>query len=228
MQFLNHIKVKRIERRIDDSWFDMNLRQLRNGEVSFYYVNDFLTGEWLFKLCKDVEQEKVTIKSLKCPSGVRFSQLEGKSMVFQKSKIENLFYDVISLTQADENNELRRIVVSNIQEIPVIIKENFKIKSYEEATGKKAPGKHFVTLSKPEDEKELLTLFLLQRGWGLSDFTPEEKFNEKVKDLQKKKSLKQEIDTGQDLICSICGIQYRLVHVENENNIRHVIRKRKI
>ena len=228
LQFLNHIKVKRIESRTNDSWYDMNLRELRSGEVSFYVVKDFLTGEWLFKLCKDVEREKITIKSLKCPSGVLFSQLEGKSMVFQKSKIENMVYDVISLTQVNEKNELRRNVVSSIQEIPAIIKENFIIKTYEEATGKKAPGKHYVTLSKPENEKELVTLYLLQRGWGLSNFTPEEKLNEKVMDLQKKKSLKKKIDTGKDLTCPICGIQYRLMHVENEKNVKHVLRKRKL
>ncbi|MEJ2242360.1 MAG: hypothetical protein P8Y18_09495, partial [Candidatus Bathyarchaeota archaeon] len=98
----------------------------------------------------------------------------------------------------------------------------------EEATGKRAPGKHYVTLSKPENEKELVTLYLLQRSWGLSDFTPEEKLNEKVKNLQKNRSLKKEIDTGQDLTCSICGIQHRLMHIENERNVRHVLRKKKL
>ena len=228
MQFLKHIKIKRIEMRKDDSWYDMNLRQLRTGDVSFYVVKDFLTGDWLFKLCKDVDQEKITIKSLKCPGGIRFSQLEGKSMIFQKSQIEDMFYDVISLTEVDENNKLRRNVVSSIQEVPDIIKKNFMIKSYVEATGKKAPGKHLVTLSKPENEKEFLILFLLQRCWGLSEFTPEEKLDQRVKDLQKKKTLKKERDTGQVLTCSICGNQHRLIHIENERNVRHVLRKSKL
>jgi hypothetical protein len=228
LHFINHIKINRIENRKDDSWYDMNLRQLRTGEVSFYVVKDFLTGEWLFKLCKDNDQEKITVKSLKCPGGIRFSQLEGKSMVFQKSQIEDMFYDVISLTEVDENNKLSRNVISRIQEVPDVIKKNFVIKSYEEATGKKALGKHLVTLSKPENEKELVILFLLQRCWGLSEFTPEEKLDQRVKDLQEKKTLKKEIDTGQDLICSICGNPHRLIHVENEKKVRHVLRKIKL
>jgi len=225
LQFLNYIKIKRIESRKDDSWYDMNLRQLRTGEVSFYVVKDFLTGEWLFKLCKDNEKEKITVKSLKCPGGIRFSQLEGKSMVFQKSLIEDMFYDVISLTEVDEDNKLSRNVVSSIQEVPNVIQKNFVMKTYEDATGKKAPGKHLVTLTKPENEKEFVTLFLLQRGWGLSEYTPEEKFDQLVTDLQKKKTLKKEIYTGQKLTCSICGNKHHLVHIENEKNVRHVLRK---
>ena len=149
-------------------------------------------------------------------------------MIFQKSKIENLFYDVISLTNIDEKNKLGRNIVSNIHEVPDVIKKNFMIRSYEEATGKKAPGKHLVTLSKPENEKELVILYLLQRCWGLSEFTPEEKLNEKIMHLNKKKSLKKEIATGQKLTCKICGKEHQLIHVENEKKVRHVLRKPKL
>ncbi len=225
LQLLNHFKIKRVETRTDDTWYDMSLRKMRNGEVSFYLVKDFLTGEWLFKLCKDKELEKITVKSLKCPSGIRFSQLEGKSMVFQKSKIEGMLYDVISLSELTENNELKRNVVSSIEEVPDIIKENFMIKSYEEATGKKAPGKHLVTLSKPENEKDLVTLFVLERAWGLSESTPQEKLYQKEQAEQRKKASKKETDTGQDLTCSVCGKTHRLIHVETEKNIRHKLRK---
>ena len=225
LQLLNHFKIKRVETRTDDTWYDMSLRKMRNGEVSFYLVKDFLTGEWLFKLCNDKELEKITVKSLKCPSGIRFSQLEGKSMVFQKSKIEGMLYDVISLSELTENNELKRNVVSSIEEVPDIIKENFMIKSYEEATGKKAPGKHLVTLSKPENEKDLVTLFVLERAWGLSESTPQEKLYQKERAEQKKKATKKETDTGQDLICSVCGKTHRLIHVDTEKNIRHTLRK---
>ena len=225
LQFLKHIKIKRIETRPNDAWYDMSLRQLRKGEVSFYSVKDFLTGDWLFKICKDKKQGKILVKAVKCPAGIHFSQLEGKTMVFQDSLIDGMLYDVISLTESDENNRLRRNIVSSIEEVPAIIKENYEIKSYEEATGKKAPGKHLVTLSKRENEKELITLFVLERAWTLSESTPEEKLKEKEQATQKTKATKKEVDTGQVWSCPICGKKHRLVHVETEKTVKHALRK---
>ena len=225
LQFLKYIKVRQVETRTDDAWYDMSLRQLRNGEVSFYSVKDFLTGEWLFKICNDKENGKIMVKAVKCPAGIRFSQLEGKTMVFQDSLIEGMVYDVISLTESDEKNRLRRNLVSSIEEVPAIIRENYEIKSYEEATGKKAPGKHLVTLSKRENEKELITLFVLERAWALSESKPEEKLKEKEQTEQKKKATRKEVDTGQDWSCPICGKKHRLIHVETERTVKHVLRK---
>jgi rubrerythrin len=203
----------------------MTLRQLRRGEVSFYSVKDFLTGEWLFKLCKDKEQGKVLVKAVKCPAGIRFSQLEGRTMVFQQSNIEDMLYDVISLSQADENDKVSRDIVSSIEEVPAVIKENYTVKTYEEATGKKAPGKHLVTLSKRDNEKELVTLFVLERAWSLSKSTPEEKLEEKEQMIQKTKATKKEVDTGDVWLCPICGKKHQLVHVETEKTVKHVLRK---
>ena len=225
LQFLKYIKVRQVETRTDDAWYDMSLRQLRNGEVSFYSVKDFLTGEWLFKICNDKENGKIMVKAVKCPAGIRFSQLEGKTMVFQDSLIEGMVYDVISLTESDEKNRLRRNIVSSIEEVPAIIRENYEIKSYEEATGKKAPGKHLVTLSKRENEKELITLFVLERAWALSESKPEDKLKEKEQATQKPKATKKEVDTGQDWSCPICGKKHRLIHVETEKTVKHVLRK---
>ena len=227
LQFLKHINVKRIETRPEDAWYDMSLRQLRSGEVTFYRVKDFLTGEWLFKLCKDKELGKIMVKAIKCPAGMRFSQLEGKTMLFQDSQIEGMLYDVISLTEPGEAEKLKRKVIATIEEVPTVIRENYEIKSYEEATGKKAPGKYLVTLSKKENEKELVTLFVLQRAWGLSDFSPEEKLTEKEQTALKKKVHKKEVDTGQELSCPICGKKHRLIHVETEKAVKHVLRKPK-
>lgn len=225
MQFLKHIKVRRVETRPQDAWYDMSLRQLRNGEVNFYRVKDFLTGNWLFKLCTDKEQGKFLVKAVKCPAGIRFAQLEGNTMVFQKSKIEGMLYDVISLTQSDENDKVSRKIVSSIDEVPTIIRENYEIKPYEEATGKKAPGKHLVTLTKQENKKEIITLFVLERAWGLSKSPPEEKLKEKEEKLLKKKTKKKEVDTGQLWSCPICGKKHRLVHVETEKTVKHALRK---
>ena len=225
LQFLKYIKVRRVEARPDDAWYDMTLRQLRRGEVSFYSVKDFLTGEWLFKMCKDKEQGKILVKAVKCPVGIRFSQLEGRTMVFQQSNIEDMLYDVISLSQADENDKVSRDIVSSIEEVPAIIKENYTIKPYEEATGKKAPGKHLVTLCKRDNEKELVTLFVLERAWSLSKSTPEEKLEEKEQRIQKTKATKKEVDTGDVWLCPICGKKHRLVHVETEKTVKHALRK---
>ena len=225
MQFLKHIKVRRVETRPQDAWYDMSLRQLRNGEVNFYRVKDFLTGNWLFKLCTDKEQGKFLVKAVKCPAGIRFAQLEGNTMVFQKSKIEGMLYDVISLTHADENDKISRKIVSSVDEVPAIIRENYEIKPYEEATGKKAPGKHLVTLTKQENKKEIITLFVLERAWGLSQSNPEEKLKEKEEKQPKKKTTKREVDTGQLWSCPICGKKHRLVHVETEKTVKHALRK---
>jgi len=225
LQFLKYIKVRRVETRPDDAWYDMSLRQLRNGEVSFYTVKDFLTGDWLFKMCKDKEHGKILVKAVKCPAGIRFSQLEGKTMVFQDSNIEGMLYDVISLTQTDENDNVSRNIVSSIEEVPAIIRENYEIKPYEEATGKKAPGKHLVTLCKRENEKEIITLFVLERAWSLSKSTLEEKMETEEERLLKTKTTKKEVDTGQVWSCPICGKKHRLVHVETEKTVKHVLRK---
>jgi hypothetical protein len=227
MQFLKHIKVTKIETRPKDSWYDMSLRQLRSGEVTFYRVKDFLTGEWLLKICKDAEEGRVMVKALKCPAGIRFSQLEGRTMVFQQSKIANMLYDVISLSEVDKNNRLRRNVVSSLDEIPSIIKNNYTIKSYEEATGKKAIGKNLVTLTKQDNEKELVTLFVIERAWSLSESTPEEKLKEKEQQPKKAKAPRKEVATGQVLICPICGKKHQLIHVETEKSVKHVLRKPK-
>lgn len=229
MQFLKHIKVRRIETRPQDAWYDMSLRQLRKGEVNFYRVKDFFTGTWLFKLCIDTEQKKILVKAVKCPAGIRFAQLEGKTMVFQKSKIEGMLYDVISLTQVDEDNKVRRKIVPSIDEVPAVIRENYEVRPYEEATGKKAPGKYLVTLTKEGDKKEIVTLFVLERAWGLSESAPEEKLKEKLEEkeqkLLRKKATTKEVDTGQVWECPICGKKHRLVHVETEKTVKHKLRK---
>ena len=199
---------------------------MRQGEVRFYIVKDFLTGEWLFKLSKDAENGKIMLKAIKCPAGLRFSQLEGKTMVFQDSQIEGMYYDVLSLTESNDSNRLRRNVVASLDEVPDIIKNNYMVRSYEDATGKKAPGKYLVTLNKPEDEKSLVTLFVLERAWGLSDTTPEKKLEEKEQMPKKPKASKKEVDTGQEWSCPICGKTHRFMHVETENKVKHVLKSK--
>ena len=173
MASLKNIKIAKFEDRPKDAWIDVSLRQLREGEVRFYRVKDFLTGEWLFKVCPDKELGKVTVKALKCPPGKRFAQLEGDTMLFQKSVAEGWLYDVISLTYVDEEERIRRKIAENMEEIPSAIRENFEVKAYEEATGKKAPGKNWVTLTRQGDEKAIITLFLLERAWPASPVSPE-------------------------------------------------------
>jgi hypothetical protein len=225
VQFIKHIKVRRVETRQEDVWYDMSMRQMRKGVVNFYRVKDFLTGDWLFKVCRDSELGKIMVKAVKCPAGLLFAQLEGKTMVFQKSKIEGMLYDILSLTQADENDRLSRKIISSIEEVPAIIRENYTIKPYEEATGKRAPGKHFVTLCKPENERAIITLFILERAWSISKITPEEKIKEKEELVEKKKAIKKEVDTGQILSCLICNRRHRLIHVETGETVKHQLRK---
>ena len=126
------------------------------------------------------------VKAVKCPPGRRFAQLEGNTMLFQKSEMEGWLYDIISLTHADESDRLRRKIVDSVEEVPATIREHFRIVPYEEATGKRAPGKHWVTLSKADDEKSMILLFVLERAWTISTVSPEEK----MKTISRRKELK--------------------------------------
>ncbi|MFB3890016.1 MAG: hypothetical protein ACE14S_11035 [Candidatus Bathyarchaeia archaeon] len=165
---MKDMKITLLEEREEDAWFDLSLRQLRAGEVRFYRVDDMQTGQWLFKVCDDAENSKAMVKAIKCPPGRLFSQLEGATMLFQKSAAnENLYYDVISLTRVDQEGRLRREVLNALEDVPSAIRENFAVKTYLEATGKKLPSNSLVTLSKKDDEKSMITLFIIERAWTL-------------------------------------------------------------
>lgn len=169
------MKITLIESRQQDAWFDLGLRQLRVGEVRFYRAWDVLTGDWLFKVCSDKEYSRNMVKAVKCPPGRLFSQLEDDIMVFQKSEIQGFLYDVISVSYEDAEGRVRRQAVKSIEEVPAIIVKNVEVKTYEEAKGKKIPGKHLVTLSREGDEKTMITLFLFERAWPLSPVSFEER-----------------------------------------------------
>ena len=165
---MKNIKIALLEERTDDSWFDLSLRQLRAGEVNFYKADDLQTGKWLFKVCIDPENNKTMVKAIKCPPGKLFSQLEGATMLFQKSGVNaDLYYDIISLTRVDSEGRVRREVIKTLEEVPAAIRENFEVKDYVEATGRKLLGNHLVTLSKKDDEKAMITLFIIERAWSL-------------------------------------------------------------
>lgn len=165
---LRNIKIALVEERPEDAWFDLSLRQLRVGEVRFYRVDDLLTGKWLFKVCFDKENSKAMVKAIKCPAGMLYSQLEGNTMLFQKSVIsDDLFYDVVSLTHVDGEGKVRREIAKSMDDVPSVIRENFVVKPYEEVTGKKLPTNYIVTLVKGDNEKGMVTLFLFQRAWTL-------------------------------------------------------------
>ena len=167
------VDVRKIEERRTDSWVDMSLGGLRKGEVRFFRVSDPLTGQWPFKVCRDGEIQRATVKAIKCPAGVGFTQLEGRTMLFQKSLIEGYCYDVVSLSYLDGEERLRRNVVASIDEVPETIKAEFRIVDYEEAAGKKAVGKSLVTLCEEGDEKKMILLFLIERAWPLSTVPPD-------------------------------------------------------
>ncbi|MGF3521613.1 MAG: hypothetical protein ACQXXJ_00770 [Candidatus Bathyarchaeia archaeon] len=169
---MKNIKISLTEERDEDSWFDLSLRQLRAGEVRFYKADDLQTGKWLFKVCVDTENNKTMVKAIKCPPGKLFSQLEGATMLFQQSLNPDLYYDIISLTRVDQEGRVRREVVKTPEEVPAVIREYFEVKDYAQATGKKLPGNQLVTLSKKDDEKAMITLFIIERAWTLP---PEER-----------------------------------------------------
>ena len=155
-------------------------------------VKDELTGDWLFKICRDEDMQRVIVKALKCPAGGGFVQLEGRTMLFQKGLVEGYYYDVISISYMDEEERLRRNVLDNPDEVPPIIRENFKVLDYEEATGRKIVGKRLVVLCEENDEKGMILLFLIQRAWPVSKVPPEigmkaSDLLKLIKDLEKAK-----------------------------------------
>ena len=168
MALIKSITVTKIEDRPEDAWFDISLRKLREGEARIYRVKDELTGDWLFKVCSDVEIGRYMVKALKCPPGKLFSQLEGATMLFQKSEIRGMLYDVISSSYVDDEGRVRRDVISEMEKIDPVITANFAVKPYEEVTGKTSIGKRWVTLSKEGDEKAMIKLFIIERAWPLS------------------------------------------------------------
>lgn len=163
----------KVEERARDAWVDMSLRMLREGKVRFYRVKDPVTGGWLFKVCPDSEKSRTIIKALKCPPGRGFVQLEGSTMLFQKSALHGLYYGVISLSYIDEGGRLRRNILGDLEDLPDSLKENFEVKNYDDATGKKVPWKRLVTLCREGDEKAMITLFLIERAWPISPIPPE-------------------------------------------------------
>ncbi len=169
---MKSIKISLQEERPEDAWFDLSLRELRAGEVRFYKASDLQTGQWLFKVCVDQENSRSMVKAIKCPPGKLYSQLEGATMLFQKSLAPDLYYDIISLTAVDQKGSVHREVVKAMEEIPAAIRDNFEIRDYNEVTGKKIPGSHLVTLTKKDDEKAMITLFILERARTLP---PEER-----------------------------------------------------
>jgi hypothetical protein len=170
---LKGLKIAVTERREHDAWLDFSLREIREGRVYYYKVQDPVTGEWLFKICVDPEG-KVIVKAAKCPPGRVYAQLEGDSMVFQKSLREGYFYDIISLAYVDEAGRVRRKIVSTMEEIPQTIRGISEIETYEKATGKPPTfGRGLVSLIRKDDYKAMITLFILQKAWSLASFTPE-------------------------------------------------------
>jgi len=167
------IKVTLTESRIKDAWFDFGTRELREGMVCFYKATDALTGDWLFKTCVDEAEGKIIIKALKCPPGKAYTQMEGSTMIFQKSILKEFVYDIISLTYANEDDRIRREVISELDQVPSFIKENFDVKKYDEATGKSAIGKNLVTIVQEKDIKSMIILFPMERAWPMAQVPPE-------------------------------------------------------
>jgi hypothetical protein len=184
---MKSIRISLQEERTEDAWFDLSLRELRAGEVRFYKADDLQTGKWLFKICVDQENSRSMVKAIKCPPGKLFSQLEGATMLFQKSVDADLYYDIISLTKVDCEGKVHREVVKTPEDVPSSIRDNFPVKDYGEATGKKLPGTHLVTLSKKNDEKAMITLFILERARTLPKEERQKTMNllSLIKEMQK-------------------------------------------
>ena len=145
-------------------------------------------------------------------------------MLFQKSIFPNLYYDIVSLTQVDGKGKVHREVVKTMEEIPAAIKDNFQVKTYEQATGRKAPGNHLVTLSKKDDDREMITLFLLERARTLP---PEERQKNMdllslIKELQKTSITDLGNITGEQFNISRESLNKLLADYEKKGKIKRL------
>jgi len=166
------VKISLIEKRDGDVWFDFVARTLRRGEVQYYRVKDAVSGTWLFKVSIDREFGKALVKASMCPPGVVYPQLEGDTMVFQKSLLEGYMYDTISVTYL-ENGSVRKKNVGTPEELPKWITGSM-VENYERATGKKPTyGRGLVTLVREGDYKAMIKFFLMEKAWLLGKIPTE-------------------------------------------------------
>jgi len=81
-------------------------------------------------------------------------------------------------------------------------------------------------LSKADDGKAMITLFLLERAWTLATIAPKEKLKTlEEQERLKRRERKKEIDTGQTWKCQICGDAFRLKHIERETTTKRALKK---
>ncbi len=221
---MKSIKISLQEERTDDAWFDLSLRELRSGEVRFYKADDLQTGRWLFKICVDPENSRTMVKAIKCPPGKLFSQLEGATMLFQQSTHAGMYYDIISLTKVNSEGKVHREIAKTIEEIPAPIRDNFEVKNYDEATGKRLPGNHLVTLSKKDDEKAMITLFLLERARTLPPEELQKTMNllELIKQLQKTSITEVSNITGETFNIDRATLDKLIADLESKGKIRRL------
>jgi len=166
------MKIALLETRESDVWFDFVARALRRGEVRYYRVKDTVSGTWLFKVSIDSEFRKALVKASMCPPGAVYPQLEGDTMVFQKSLLEGYMYDTISVTYL-ENVSVRKKNVGTPEELPKWITSSM-VENYEKATGKKPTyGRGLVTLVREGDYKAMIKFFLMEKAWPLGKIPTE-------------------------------------------------------
>jgi hypothetical protein len=167
------VKIFLIEKRDGDVWFDFVSRTLRRGEVQYYRVKDAVSGTWLFKVSIDKEFGKTLVKVSMSPPGVVYPQLEGDTMVFQKSLLEGYMYDTISISYVEENGSVRKKNVGTAEELPKWITSGM-VENYEKATGKKPTyGRGLVTVVREDDYKAMIKFFLMEKAWPLGKIPTE-------------------------------------------------------
>jgi hypothetical protein len=178
-EMLEAVKITLSEKRPADVWLDFSLKEVREGPVSYFRVKDFLSGNWLFKYTVDRELGKVVVKAVKCPPGRAYFTVEGESMVFQRSVHQGFLYDLISVPMVEEGGRVRRKRVKEMEDVPPLIRDNFRIVTHQKATGKETPISGMLSTLTPEEEtRSPIILFLLERVWPLSHQNPEEAYRQ--------------------------------------------------
>lgn len=161
------ILVRMVEKRYD-AWLDIALREIREGPVYFFEVEDPKTGLWLVKIVKDSELGKIILTVRKRPPGKIFAQLENKSIILKPCSNSSFVYHPLRVTYAI-GDKLRTRRVSGINQVPIEIRRRYKLNKYEEATNIAKPppflkGKVVVVI-KNDDFEGMAKLFILEKVW---------------------------------------------------------------
>ncbi len=149
----------------EGEWFDQNLRRTIQGTLYFYEVDHKGSGVYLVTVSMCEQEGKAVVSTtLTDENSTLQDQLKRHSIVFNQGRNEGTYYHPLSRSYTEEGR-LRYKRITNEDEVPEDIKQNFTIDKYENVSPKTAralQGKLVVEVPKDKPEKMVL-LYALEK-----------------------------------------------------------------